>query len=217
MKPLTAAWVGAVDRLRAGADHVAGRVARIAHRTRLVGVEIAELRRGRGRDLFGGRAARERVAGAARRQQRERGVAGAQRAGFGERGHERGIPRGDPLDEPPAVGHELAAVDPHVAVELDAPQLVVHPLGQVLDAAGVNACAAGAVAAGRLQPLALRRPGHVGERPDSPAGEELVGDHARPACHSRKIARAALAGAAGSGASPAIRPSRSIVLRNCST
>src|SRR5205809_874790 len=81
----------------------------------------------------------------------------------GEGDHELGVPRADALDEPAAVGDELAAVDAHVAVELDAPQLVVQPLRQVLDAAGVHARAARAVAAGRPQPLARRGPGHAGE------------------------------------------------------
>ena len=216
MKPLTAAWVGAVAGCARAAEHVARRVAGIARSARGARIQRPhEVGVGRdGGDLLRVGGALERRAGAtggALRRQDEHGrVARAQRAGLRERRHELRVPHRDALDELPAIGDELAAVDAHVAVELDAPQLGVHPLGQVLHATGVHASLARGPAGRGGQPLAGGRPAHAGEGTDAAVAQELVGDHpARSACQRRKIVSrgAGCAGSAGSSPSRASRPS----------
>ena len=192
MKPFTAACVGAVGGAAPGADDMARGVAHVAGGACLVGIEgvVGRQRGPRRGELLGGLAGGQRVARRTGGQQPERRVAGAQRARLGEGGHEVGVPAGDPLDEPATVGDELAAVHAHVAVELDAPQLV-GPATRAGPRRGRRARAGwhapSPPVASSHSPSAGQA--HAGERTDPALAQELVGDHAdRPACHSRKIA-----------------------------
>ncbi len=113
----------------------------------------------------------------------------------------------DPRAEPTASGHDLVLMDDQRAVEIDPPQFLGEPVGQVLDPAGVDTVPArhhipshipgpgpdiGPDIDPRLNPASRRRPpGIAGERACPRRTEELVVAH-RHVSRTRSTATASL-------------------------